>query len=259
MATVPPLIKAWRRLDTDTPPFVLKEDRPALSEMMESESGFHRIKDYRAFSESDLCHSRSDSTKFHLNLFPCPYLGNVRQAKVYILTLNPGFGFIDYFALANRAFREAQINQLRQTYRNGKFPWVDPQFCWAGGFTYWFRKVRPVVFRIQEMNNCGFREALSIVSKNVATLELVPYHSASYGLSSKVFNKMESPKLMLDFVHTDIIPRAKDGDALIICARKVKEWKLERSINNVIAFKGGQARGASLNSCVDRIVRTISQ
>lgn len=257
MSNIPHLINAWRKLDTDTKPFILDADRPALDEIINAKNGYHQISSSSQFCKSDLCQAPSDKTKFHFNLLPMPYLGNIRKAKVYILTLNPGFGFNNYYLQSLPEYRENKIRQLRQTNLNKEYPWIDPDFCWTGGFQYWFKRIRPVIERLQKKEGINFREALKIVSKNVATLELVPYHSSSYKLSRKVFNQMESPKLMLEFVKSFVMPKAKNGEALVICARKVKEWGLEEQMDNVITFKGHETRGAHLTGYTDDIVKMI--
>ncbi len=39
-----------------------------------------------------------DGSAFHLGLLPMPFLGNLKRARVFLLSLNPGVGPYDYFA-----------------------------------------------------------------------------------------------------------------------------------------------------------------
>lgn len=54
---------------------------------------------------------------FHFSLLPTPYVGNLNEADVFVLKLNPGFHDADFFAeFNNPGFRAASIRGLQQDF-----------------------------------------------------------------------------------------------------------------------------------------------
>jgi hypothetical protein len=56
--------------------------------------------------------------KMHFGLTPEPYVGDIRNAKVFILLLNPGFSVLDYYGEENEELRISLKNNLYQTFEN---------------------------------------------------------------------------------------------------------------------------------------------
>ena len=125
------LLLAWRGLQTKKPPFVLKGDEAILEDK--------RCHPYRKFV--DFINASEFGTEFshklHTGLYPCPYSGNVLKAKIYILTLNPGFSPLDYYAETyDSDTRKKRIRDLKQRKFDPDYPWpaLNPKFCWSGGY-----------------------------------------------------------------------------------------------------------------------------
>ena len=89
------LLEAWKNTRFDQPPYVLEAD---VSVMQSSP----RAKDLDIIGRS--CdevgvHPDYDSEKsLHFSLLPQPFNGDLLNAEVYVLTLNPGFACSDYEA-----------------------------------------------------------------------------------------------------------------------------------------------------------------
>ena len=81
-----------------------------------------------------------DDNLFHLSLFPVPYAGDLKSAPIVILMLNPGFGYSDYWAEFKMPdFRSRLELNLCQSFDRIEYPFLflDPRFCWHGGFLWW--------------------------------------------------------------------------------------------------------------------------
>lgn len=117
---------------------------------------------------------------------------------------------------------------------------------WHGGGQYWENKLRDIIHEVSHSKSVSYIDALSFVSKNIATLELIPYHSKIFKLKNNLYNQMYTPKLMIDFVREYVVPRVRSGKACIICTRRKKRWHLPKN-KNIIVYTGGQTRGASLS------------
>src|ERR1035437_9085736 len=76
------------------------------------------------------------STKLHLSLLPAPYTGNLAQADIVLIYLNPGTGKSDYDDQLKPKFRERLERNLSHDFRDTDCPFLslDPDFKWTGGY-----------------------------------------------------------------------------------------------------------------------------
>ena len=238
------LLEAWRSLNTSKPPYILPGD--------EIINGYnHKCKNYKTFI-SDKNYGEIDSTKFHTGLLPVPYSGNILKAKIFILALNPGFSIRDYYEESYcRKIIRRRKQRLKDINSEKDFPWLslNPEFAWTGGYEYWTKKLKPVIKKLMETHKVSYVDTLQLLSNKIAVLELVPYHSKSFGLPELKMDKLESVRLMRDFVKQDLLERSNKNGTIIIVTRKAKYWELLKR-KNVIVYNKNQARSASfgLNS-----------
>lgn len=235
------IINCWRQVDFNKKPYIHKKDEVLLK------SDFHNYQDFNACIKNK--NFGFDDSKFHLNLVPVPYAGNILDAKIYILMLNPGFGILDYYSeTRDSLYKDYAIKNVRQELNDDDFPflYLNPKFLWHGGGQYWEGKLRDIIHNIAQSGSLSYVDSLSFLSKNIAVLELVPYHSKSYTLKDKIYSQLYTPKMMLDFVHDHVIPKATAGKACIISTRKSKLWSLPQN-ENIVIYEKGQTRGAHLS------------
>lgn len=185
--------------------------------------------------------------RLHLSLLPQPFFGDVARARVVILTLNPGLHPIDYYAeFCVREYKQAALDSLRRQF-NPKYPfiWFDPRFSWHSGFSYWHGRFAGLVNKFAVDLGIRRAKALSFFAKSVATLELLPYHSKSFGLPRRIMNKLPSVRLARSFVSDVLEPRAQSGEVQLVVTRKAKLWGLSEN-RKTIVYKGSESRGAYL-------------
>lgn len=184
-------------------------------------------------------------SSFYFNLIPQPFLGKIETAKVYILLLNPGLGNLDLFAEEQSPeFRNKLINSL-----SGNCPhlYFDPSLHWTGGFQWFARKFKTLIKEVKEDKSWSMQETLSFFAEHVATIELVPYHSAHFSLNQKVIDQLQSVKVVRDFVCNDLVKRAEAGDCTIIVSRKARDWGIKES-KNIVVYSATEARGAHISA-----------
>ncbi|MFP5208197.1 MAG: hypothetical protein ACLGRW_02795 [Acidobacteriota bacterium] len=251
------LISFWKRSSFNRLPFAHPDDLPKLREILEKNGRWSPESDHRSFRDY-LSGKRfnPDDNGLHLSLLPVPYAGNLRKASVVVLMLNPGFNYSDFWAESDECkipeFR-ARLNANLQQLFDGDgaeypFLFLDPQFCWHAGFQWWEKKLRNVIQRIAK-KKCGgnYREALQRLSKRLACIELVPYHSASFKHQHLIEEKLPSIVRATEFVKNRLVDKAKAGKITLIVARGNHGWKLDRASENLIIYKNGEERGASLS------------
>ena len=168
-------------------------------------------------------------------------------ADIVILLLNPGFGFTDYYSeTCMPQFRCRLEKTLAQDFSDMEFPFVflDPEYCWHGGFHWWEEKLRDVTTIIARKKFKGsYLDALRCMSKRLASLELIPYHSSSFN-AHRFIKDLHSVRAARQLAQEMM----KEGKRTIIITRQVKLWEPPRDSQNLIIYKGGHTRGASLGS-----------
>ena len=177
-------------------------------------------------------------------------MGNLEKATIFVLMLNPGLHPGDYYAEQYiPEYKKACIRNLHQENSNDGYPFtfLNPQFAWHPGFDYWHKKFNRIIEVVAKQSQLTYQDAMSILAKQLACLELLPYHSKSFS-SGSLPKVLPSAKVMQDFVHEIVIPRAKNDEVLIIATRGVQNWKLPIH-KNIITYKGGETRSAYLPRC----------
>ncbi len=185
--------------------------------------------------------------RLHLSLLPQPFFGSLSKACVFVLTLNPGLHPVDYFAeFCVPEYKKASTDTLRQRL-NDRFPfiWFDPQFSWHSGFTYWQGRFASLVDTFVREFTIPRVEALSFFARSIATLELLPYHSASFRLPNRIIRQLRSVDLARSYVSDVLVPRARAGEALLIAARQGAAWSLPEHPNSIV-YTGTETRAAYL-------------
>lgn len=204
--------------------------------------------DFASYIKSKRFEDATDD-RLHLSLLPVPYVGNIRNAEIVILLLNPGFQYSDYWSETNNPeFRKRLKQNLQQSFDAVEFPFLflDPQFCWPSGFMWWEKKLRDVLKEIALRKFSGnYHAALHDLSQRLACVELIPYHSRTFK-DHKLISLLPSIQTAKRFVQTSLVQDAVSMKRTLIATRQVKEWGITKSHPNVVTYDGGHARGASL-------------
>lgn len=234
----PNVIEEWRKFDEKKTPFIFPSDK----ELLNRDDFFEDIFSYEDFTLR-LDEIKTAPSKLHLNLLPIPYIGNLEKAKLFILSANPGVGATDYkIQDDDESYRKILRNNIRQeNFDDYPFFCLNPKYAWHGGFEYWEPRFMPIINELTKNKKWTYQKALHELSNMIAVIEYIPYHSES-GPGRK---NMESSRMIKNYVHQDLLPRARNNEIEIIVTRKVKEWGLN-NVDHVIVYKPEQARSASL-------------
>lgn len=218
------LIDFWEKLEINSNYFIHNEDSILSKDFIFDKP----VQDY-----SD----ENDMYKFHSGLFPIPYIGDIKKATCYILMLNPGYSNNDYEEENKEYFKHCLINNLKQNDKNPyPFFYLDPKNCNHPGYAYWKNKFKTIIDEL----NC--ENAIEIIAKKVAIIQLVPYHSQKVKLTKKIISSLKSVKEIIKFIE-DI---NTDDSKQFIVVRQAKNWGLN-SKENVLIYNRFQARGGHLS------------
>lgn len=201
----------------------LRNVLPGDASTIEAPDDVVHHRSWRALISSDGFGADVGST-FHIGLLPMPYLGNLRKARVFLCSLNPGLGPHDYFGEHQvPEYRKALLKNLRQD-RDVRFPFLDPAHAWHGGSAYWAPRLRGITEGVKTALNIEMREAREVCAEHIAVLELVPYHSGNFKLNRRGIDALESTNLIRNFVFNELLPRHKDKDCKLIVLRSRDLW-----------------------------------
>jgi len=252
-----------------TPPasghLVHQADQPAIKALPPAKIAPHRTwSEYVRASDFG-----GDDKQLQLQLLPIPFLGNVADAKVIVLLQNPGLAPGDYYAeLEHKDFRsrlEANLNgNLNQ--HDYPFLFLDPDLAWHAGFTWWHRKLQPVIAAVAEkLQSSGrpttLRTGRQAVARHLAAIELLPYHSKTGVLNEGQLSRFASVKWAKDHVH-DLL---RSGEVDVIAMRQVRLWDPQNEFDGNprwCAYESGQSMAATLkpghgNDGGNRIVQAV--
>ena len=106
------LLREWRKWDPKDFPYVLNVD----AEVLRPPAWKSSVTKYRSWRKAtrDSDFGKRNDKRLHLGLIPVPFIGDMLNASIYVLMLNPGLGPGDYFEYKVPRLRQALIDNLRQ-------------------------------------------------------------------------------------------------------------------------------------------------
>lgn len=195
---------------------------------------------------------------FELSLLPIPFIGNLNEAEAVVLMLNPGLDNEDIGWEENPLFRSALEQNLSQSFPVGSFPnfYLNPLFSEHPGAGYWAKsrglpgkrdpqKLNSIIKAVVCRDGVTFPKAQEHVSRKVAIVQLVPYHSAALR-RRQVLAELPSARQARGFVEGLIREKSK----LVIAARSVSHWGFIGPINaeHLVVYRPTLGRSASLTT-----------
>ena len=229
-----------------------------------------KIAPHRAWSEyvRDPDFGRDDK-QLQLQLLPIPFLGNLSDAKVVVLLQNPGLSPGDYYAeLVHKDFHLRLEANLKGDLHKQEFPFLflDPDLAWHAGFTWWHRKLQPVIKAVAEnLQSKGrpttLRAARQAVAQHLAAIELLPYHSKTGVLTMRQLGRFASVEWAREHVRDLLLSDKVD----VIAMRQVRLWDEQNKFDRCprwCAYESSQSIAATLkpghaNDGGNRIVRAV--
>ncbi|MGI6311486.1 MAG: hypothetical protein ACOXZU_08135 [Bacteroidales bacterium] len=232
------IIDYWRQLEINNGESLI---HPADSQILENVNQVNL--DFANYIGGNCDNLFGDNFQLHTRLIPVPYSGDIRNARIYLLMINPGFHHNDYYSENHcQNYRNALINSLRQEEINDDFPfhYLNPEFCHTSGGNYWFKKFNDII--IQLTNNVAdysYRDSIRLISRNICTLELFPYHSINFGLNQQIINDCSSINQIRRFVNQLLNGQR---DILIECLRQPGNWGLNEIVDDRLHILPPQLR-----------------
>lgn len=170
--------------------------------------------------------------KLRLNVYPQHFVGDIDNAKIIILSLNPGYSTEYYDAYKNKTEYKQTIKENLEMER----PFFHAfELANESDLGYWGNKMKCWVEGYEKKDNEEIIESLKKITKDIALAEFFPYHSMSYNDMYDKLGKGTSPnsnRKIKDYLPTQkflfrkIKKRIDDKNdkVIIILTRSFKRW-----------------------------------
>ena len=224
------LLETWRKWADDNaegpPPYVLGTDQE--SEVFGELEAKGRIDAYG--NKQEAYHDpKLKPKRLNLRLFPYPFIGDLENATIFVLMANPRAGpSVDYSEGWPRNKHIEHIANLKQDFSGMELPFESLSLH-PNPEDYWYRRLRRTIERIQEEKSLSHENAIELVAKNLAVVQRSPYWSTDF---VDGVEKLPSAQLVLDYVKKEVVRRVKNGNAVLIVARRVNDWNQDNCLSD---------------------------
>ncbi len=156
--------------------------------------------------------SRTDERyKIHTKIMPAPFMGNVLESPIVLLTLNPGYDEKEAEKEYYERFKSYWINEIQHIPSVAELPLFCLDEEYIEYSDYWFKKLKPLITVTSKEK----------VAKNISVIQYFPYHSKKY---KKMPKKILDGYLKSQEYNFNLVRKAIDRQALIIVLRSKKLW-----------------------------------
>ena len=226
----------WAKIDIDSdPPYCLPHDLVTIKCSKWSPDLLDLIT-IRAAALSGHAPPNTGNKRLHFGRIPTPYLGDLRNAKVFILTLNPGHQSIDYWWDFQRPdFRQAMKRNLKQT-KPVKFEFLNPEFAGHPGSVYWEKRFKDIIDGLTR-GSVTPDVARAKIASATAVIQLIPYPSAKGDGVAELSDRLESTLLAKMFVKKHVLKKVHNREAIAVVLRQ--RWRWNAALDPRIGPKKG--------------------
>lgn len=149
--------------------------------------------------------------QIHTDIMPAPFMGDVLNSPIVLLTLNPGWDPKE----EEVGFYKKYDSYWEQIIQH-KFPIPElPLFClddeYAKKSPYWATKLKPLINRTSK----------ELVAKNISVIQFFPYQSRKY---KDLYKDLTDDKLRSQKYNFELVRKAIDRNAIIVILRSKRLW-----------------------------------
>jgi hypothetical protein len=188
----------------------------------------------------------SGAGAFDLGFVPYPYVGDIRNADIWVLMLNSNIGPKDAIQEATPYFAERLRTNLRQDLATYEYPMLslDPKLHDTGTYEYYNTRngLSKLVAEFARRTGRADADARRDLAHRLAVVQLMPYRSTSGVPQALLGGAMPSVQLARAAVKKAVESK------LVVMPRSARNWGFDYGARepNLFVFKADQARSASL-------------
>lgn len=148
---------------------------------------------------------RADGLRF--DVLPDPYLGDMNQAEIVVLPLNPGFEDADLLVNMQRDEYVTQNRLSLKLKSSPPFYFLNPELMYSGGYRWWMRIFKPLLQQGISANTLAHK---------MMCIQYLGYHSTTY-----LHLNTTLPSQLYSF---DLVRQAIQLKKIIVMMRSEKLW-----------------------------------
>ena len=173
---------------------------------------------------------KDNKNKILTNLLAIPFFGDVKNAKIYILTGNPGFHTGDYVdEVENNKYIEILKENLKLNIKT--FACLKNDSINTGGYKYWSNggRIPKISKYLNNLNKEPSYKNYEFVKNSICVVETIAYHSCNK--PHKELYNMPSSKMTKRLVNEYIQERVNNNEAMCFVWRGVSFWNMKTHKN----------------------------
>lgn len=153
----------------------------------------------------------NDKFRIHTEIMPAPFMGNVLEAPILLLLSNPGFDEEEERKDFYNHYRHYWENEIQHKHSIPDLPLFCLEENYIEYSDYWQKKLNYLIQATSKEK----------VAKNIAILQLFPYHSKKFKLIPK---RISGGYLETQNYNYYLVKKAIERKATIIILRGKKLW-----------------------------------
>ena len=153
----------------------------------------------------------TEKFRIHTEIMPAPFMGNVLEAQVLLLLLNPGFDEEEERKDYYNIYRHYWENEIQHKHSIPDLPLFCLEDSYINFSDYWQKK----------LNHLMQATSKEKVAQNISFVQFFPYHSKKY---KNIPKKILSGYLESQEYNFDLVRKAIERKATIIILRGKKLW-----------------------------------
>ena len=153
----------------------------------------------------------NEKFRIHTEIMPAPFMGNVLEAQVLLLLLNPGYDEEEERKNYYNLYRHYWENEIQHKHSIPDLPLFCLEDSYINFSDYWQKRLNHLIKATSKEK----------VAKNVAIVQYFPYHSKKFKLIPK---RILEDNLVSQKYNFYLIEKAIERNATIIILRGTKLW-----------------------------------
>lgn len=162
------------------------------------------------FNEN-LSDDNKERFRIHPEIMPAPFMGDILNSKIVLLTLNPGYDLNEEEHNYYKEYKHYWEKQIVHEFPNQKLPLFCLEESYIPFSDYWKIKLNPLI-QISSVEK---------VAKNISIIEFFPYHSLKY---RDIPKRISKDYLVSQQYNFELIRKAIERDAIVIILRSKRLW-----------------------------------
>lgn len=177
----------------------------------------------------------NETYKVHTDIMPAPFMGNVLESPIVLLTLNPGYDEKEDERNYYKDYKSYWINEIQHLHSVSELPLFCLDEKYIESSDYWLKKFMPLIsFTSKEK-----------VANNISIIQFFPYHTKKY---KNIPKRLLDGNLESQNYNFQLVRQAIERKAIIIILRGRKYWFQSDAVPELEKYQNTHFTNSYLNT-----------